>query len=754
MIKKYPYLKDTNFLNKIYGQHNKSIYAKITVLDWRERPIKEIQGRITSGSISVNGDSSVRRTANLSVKILDVEEIYSNPDSLISINKKIFLELGLSNSFAHMRNSYYSDSPIVWFPFGTYIIQSCSFSHDLTGVTANLSLGDKMCLLNGDAGGVIPAAVNFESVDTLGPDGDLHSEWLRINQIIPELLNHFGKEDLNKIIVNDIPNKIKQALKWRGTNPLYLWTSKSDQMNVFYTPIRTPSGIDRTDWTIRKIIYNYDAGYTYTDFVFPEELVASPGDTVCTILDKIKNKLGNFEYYYDVFGNFIFQEIKNYVNTTEWRTAWQNFQLSDYLPYAYNTRLNSTVYSFENNDFVISYNNSPQYNMIKNDFVVWGVREGSNDLKLPCRYHLAIDTRPFIEEDWHFEFPICFDTDMSDKIRKPHYIYPKDRNGHVFDSLAQLKRKYPTGIVGRYYYVNAGGAAPDETGVYTWITDIDNYYNLYNNYISSAEGLASNIEPLKRSSDEENIGYIKMPLATYYTTGAFIIDKDSDWRNILFFQGFKDSIIGLTNESSGPGYYWAEMCNEWPKLYDIENNQWIDGILDMPSSFDWWIDFIDNDAEMSKFSVDAIGRRSYVKSDNDCNCVFEPDIPDIVMVRLGTNNEEEIVDIRSNETIDQLKELGLVPTQVSEAVYDSVTPGGTFNSCYQHVRQILTDYTNYNESVTITCLPIYHLEPNTRIFLNDVESGIYGDYIINTISFNLDNSGTMTINAKKVIEKI
>ena len=354
MIKKYPYLKDTNFLNKIYGQHNKSIYAKITVLDWRERPIKEIQGRITSGSISVNGDSSVRRTANLSVKILNVEEVYSNPDSLISINKKIFLELGLSNSFAHIRNSYYSDSPIVWFPFGTYIIQSCSFSHDLTGVTANLSLGDKMCLLNGDAGGVIPAAVNFESVDTLGPDGDLHSEWLRINQIIPELLNHFGKEDLNKIIVNDIPNKIKQALKWRGTNPLYLWTSKSDQMNVFYTPIRTPSGIDRTDWTVRKIVYNYDAGYTYTDFVFPEELVASPGDTVCTILDKIKNKLGNFEYYYDVFGNFVFQEIKNYVNTTEWRTAWQNFQLSDYLPYAYNTRLNSTVYSFENNDFVIS----------------------------------------------------------------------------------------------------------------------------------------------------------------------------------------------------------------------------------------------------------------------------------------------------------------------------------------------------------------------------------------------------------------
>ena len=37
---------------------------------------------------------------------------------------------------------------------------------------------------------------------------------------------------------------------------------------------------------------------------------------LCTILDKIKNLLGNFEYYYDLDGNFIFQEVKNYLNNT------------------------------------------------------------------------------------------------------------------------------------------------------------------------------------------------------------------------------------------------------------------------------------------------------------------------------------------------------------------------------------------------------------------------------------------------------
>ena len=33
MVKKYPYLKDINFLNKIYGQHNQASYVLITVLD-------------------------------------------------------------------------------------------------------------------------------------------------------------------------------------------------------------------------------------------------------------------------------------------------------------------------------------------------------------------------------------------------------------------------------------------------------------------------------------------------------------------------------------------------------------------------------------------------------------------------------------------------------------------------------------------------------------------------------------------------
>ena len=55
-----------------------------------------------------------------------------------------------------------------------------------------------------------------------------------------------------------------------------------------------------------------------------------------------------------------------------------------------------TVYEFNNSNLVTSFSNSPQFNKIKNDFVVWGIRKNANGNDVPIRYHLAIDTKPTI----------------------------------------------------------------------------------------------------------------------------------------------------------------------------------------------------------------------------------------------------------------------------------------------------------------------------------------------------------------------
>ena len=760
MIKSYPYLKDIDFLNKIYRLHNRTVYSNILILDWDENVLQEIQGRVTSASISINGDSSVRRTMNLSVYITGYDELYQNVDSLFTINKKVFVEFGLKNTIRHLSEQNYPGEPIIWFPFGVYVISTVSVSLDnSSGCTLSITLNDKMSLLNGEAGGTIPASTNFESYDTLGPDGSIVTQPILINRIIPELVNHFGNEALDKIIVTDIDDRIKRVMKWQGSSPLYLWQALNSIDNSFYTMSDYSADFSPLDWSNRKIIYNYDCGYTFNDFVYPGELTASAGDTVCTVLDKIKTTLGNYEYFYDIFGRFFFQEIKNYVDVSEWRTTWKRFKYPElggdsHFPYCYNTRLNSKIYEITN-DMIISCSNSPQFNMIKNDFIVWGIKKGNdNKQQFPCRYHLAIDKRPFLSEDMTNPITICFDTNVNDGIRRcfPVQEYIQKEYDENFPSNC-----FPVvGEVGKYYYDMTEGK------IYSWIVDIGNYnLKLANMQNSAKSNTTDSTAEYSDSQDVEAIqtGYLEMPLATVYrkagfdpstgdpTPAEFTISKNTDWRNILYFQDMFAAAQGLQTS-----YYWAEMYNEWPKIYDIEKDEWLPGVLDSPSSLDWWLDLIDNDSSVNKFSVDNIGRRSYAKTESGCNCVFEPDIPDIIMVNTG--DSEEIIDSRNAISAHEMKELGLVPIQVSKAIFDSITTGGSYNSCYQNVRQLLTNYTDYNESITITCLPIYHLEPNTRIKLNLPDAGIMGEYIVNTISFDLSNSNTMNINAKKVVEKI
>jgi len=51
-------------------------------------------------------------------------------------------------------------------------------------------------------------------------------------------------------------------------------------------------------------------------------------------------------------------------------------------------------------------------------------------------------------------------------------------------------------------------------------------------------------------------------------------------------------------------------------------------------------------------------------------------------------------------------------------------------------------------------VPVYYLEPNTRIFVRDDNSGINGEYIIDKISYQLTYNGMMTINAVKAVDRI
>lgn len=672
MRNNYPYLKDSSFLKSFDSIRNKEQYVKITVLNFEEKPIQAIEGRITGGTLNLDGNSAVRRTCNLSMVATDYENDLTNINNLLSINKKIELEIGFLNT-----TTYYTNFDIIWFPLGVFVITAPSISHATDGVNISLQLKDKMCLLNGECGGILPASVTFHEYETVDENGQYVIVQPTIYQIIQELVNHYGGEQLAKIIISDVDTRIKKVMKWVGSTPFYI-ISHAVNGEIQYIPT-TDANEAAAASSYKTYEYGSDIGYIYTDFIYPGELIGDAGNSVCTILDKIKDTLGNYEYFYDINGNFVFQEIKNYLNTSQSTVELDKITNGDYLM---DMSKGKAVYQFDDCTLFTSCSNSPQYSMIKNDFIVWGIREDAEGNTFPIRYHLAIDKKPTIGN----EYNVFFYTDKNDNLVKAKcpMEYPNSS-------------QFPKVGIQEVFYMDMSTKK-----IYEWDT-INKVYN------------------------EITVG-----LKTIKTT---------DWRTELYLQGSVAEPLGRDSN-----YYYTELKNEWPKLYDTENGVFFDEVLKYPSDIDFYLDFIDSTAAISELSIVNIGRRTKVINDDSINCVFEPEIPDLILLNMEDENIDDLREECENKGQDYI--------QLNGNLYSMITGGGTANSAYNLVRELLYQYTSYNESISINSIPIFYLEPNTRITVRDAQSGIYGDYMINSISIPFDVASTMTLSCTRALERI
>ena len=176
----FKYLDDMDFLTQLDKLHMQVQYAKIILLSFKdEEPIKEIQGSITSGSLSVNGSSAVRRTINLTMLASPINSNLEDIDNEISINKKIKVFIGYNNPLQSYKN--YGD--IIWFPCGLFVLSSANINRSTSGWNISISGKDKMCLLDGTAGGTLPASVTFHESLVQLDDGDVEIQYPTIFQI-------------------------------------------------------------------------------------------------------------------------------------------------------------------------------------------------------------------------------------------------------------------------------------------------------------------------------------------------------------------------------------------------------------------------------------------------------------------------------------------------------------------------------------------------------------------------------------------
>ena len=216
-----------------------------------------------------------------------------------------------------------------------------------------------------------------------------------------------------------------------------------------------------------------------------------------------------------------------------------------------------------------------------------------------------------------------------------------------------------------------------------------------------------------------------------------------DWRQELYYEGIEAQDTGADQP-----YYFAELLNEWPKLFNLKTQQFYDSVKENPSGIDFWLDMIDDTAEVGEYSVDNIGRRGVVVQQDQINCVFEQEVPDLVFIDINQNE----ADIQQEK--GECDAAGQDWVQVDSTIYSLLTIGGSQNSCYERICDMLYQYTNMNQSITISAIPIYYLEPNTRITVRDDAAGINGQFMISSISLPLDVESSMNISAYQCKQKI
>ena len=755
------YLRDSDFLRELDRYVNKFYLVKIIVLDMDENPISAIEGRVQSNAtIQLVGNSAVRRTCSLTFTALEAENDLTDIDNLLAINRKIRIEVGIVNNFT---DRY--DNDIFWFPQGVFVIINPSISHSANGCTISLSCKDKMALLNGECGGNLPASITFHEYDQIigrldvttfpaSPNdytvyyfataqtrngitsnywswnkregwysttedmiGEIVSEPNLIYDIIQTLVCNYGGESIDKIIINDVPLEIKQLVRNVGSNTLFYRASTGE-----YSTNQDLATDTTNEWL--EFETNEDCGYVYTDFIYPSDLISGIGENICSVLDKIKNTLGNFEYFYDIDGNFVFQEIRNYLNVSYVPTSMSR----EVIP----TNFTSGAIIGANYDTLVNFDNDTD----RENFIIEIVNQqhyfsGSESANYRVAYPSANSAEnnylllTFVNEDAAWE-----------KLTSPFIV----NDGNYLVDYNSNKKSI--------YTFNA------EDGMITQFSNSPNYTNIKNDFHiwgKEQSGFAIHYHLAIKSKPRINSYYVKLlddgNLEVTDSTNG-ILFTPQDWRVELYLRGKQKQAL-----AQRPDIYEQEIIDMISTFYQfkLDNGKIVGEYLydiTKVNTLKYFIDYLEPVDDLYDCSVDLIGSRIYSYQQDKIVRLYNKDVPNVIIVNKDGDS------IYNSEIITRCGKEGQPYVNVSGTVYSTLSIGTIGYSAQETARDLMYQYTDYNNTISFQCMPIYYLEPNTRITVNDRMAGIHGDYIITSINRPLGGQGTMTISATRALERM
>ena len=851
------YLRDTSFLRELDEYNNKFYYVKIIVLSMDEKPISSIEGRITKGgSINIDGNSAVRRTCSLSFVALEEDNDLTNVENLLSINKKIKIEIGIKNNFS---NKY--DDDIFWFPQGIFVIVDPSISNSSSGCQISLTCKDKMALLNGECGGNLPASITFHEYDqilgtvhvddfpskpnnytiydlgsqrTRGKETSQYWQWNKtegffavvglsqvddwpinpkddtvydfgrlvtkngktsqywqwdenkgfyvssdpgntmsepnlVYDIIQTLVCNYGGESIDKIIINDVPLEIKQLVR------------NASSGSIFYNPSTGKYSIDQSltvdasgDWI--EFEPGEDCGYVYADFVYPGELVSNIGDNICSVLDKIKNTLGNYEYFYDIDGNFVFQEIKNYLNVSYTPVTMGKLtiplicsskifedNLSGIDQFSSNQeRINYIIDAINSDNLTFSEGAVIKDQELEVDEKEIDIDDFDNGKVTFVKTNYLIDNEKLIINRNYRKGSISLKTENNYNI-----TYPAVEGGYKKFTISYITKSSAWERVNNLYIINQDNYLIDYDSNKKSIYDFDSENNLVISFDNSPNynNIKNDFHVWGRNDSGLGIHYHlvikeKPKVMTEYKVvvvndNQLKIDEDNgisytpdDWRVEIYLRGKKKESL-----QQRPDIYEQEMIDLLPMIYEFkEDNGNIIGNykedVSKVNTLNYFVDYLDPINNLYDCSVDLIGSRIYSYQQDNIIKLYNNDVPNVIIINKDGDKSY------NDQVIERCEREGQPRSNVSGEIYDNMALGTLGYSAQEVARDLLYQYTDYNSTISFQAIPIYYLEPNTRITVKDKKTNIFGDYIINSISRPLDGQGTMSISATKALERI
>lgn len=457
-----------NFINK---------RIKISFLDMDEHFLRSAEGIATSGSINIDGASALRRTSQLAFSTQDISavdyfELYKTKFKL-----EVDLGTGYKTQGIYLLTSFSSNLTANNFTFNiSGKDKMCLLNGEHGGSFSSSVDFGKLDSVNEvyypieeelyEAGKYYKqiktqddeesSVYNLSYELDYGAYRDPNTTYFKkelqyiqtkipIKDIIVNLLTEYGYEKRENIFIYDLDIVGLELLEYRGSTPLYLYRNKKtgkiekmtiegtdkvttksgevkyiSELGLGYYPL-TPFGeeinlnnvtviIDNEiEYYIIKIEYGQAIGYRDTDLVYAGDLLGNINENVVSILDKIKNMLGNYEYFYNENGYFIFRRRKDYINNEFFTINTDGLGME----YSLSSPFQYEIYKLKQSD-IISIQNTPSIMNIKNDFSIWGNRQGINE-QLPIHSRIAIHNIP----DWYTNYngiKFIYDKDSYDSL--------------------------------------------------------------------------------------------------------------------------------------------------------------------------------------------------------------------------------------------------------------------------------------------------------------------------------------------------